>query len=375
MKTRIAPWMFDWAVQRCWRVTPLGNKIRPEKPAHVLLALCDHFEPTWTGDPRAPGQAPATTARNRVTAWRQQYPKVIEHLQDSSGFPPRHSFFYPGDQYTFSLVEPLAELVEMGLAEVDVHLHHDGDTRESLKETLVCALDNLDQHGIVPYVRGELRWAFIHGNWCLANSRPDGAYCGVNDELELLHELGCYADFTFPSAPDPTQPRITNCIYYPDGDLSKRAAHTRGRTAYVGEKRRHRILCVQGPLALSWRKKIGLPIRIDSGAITARDPATIGRFSTWLNQGISIRGRPEWIFVKLSTHGASEREAANLLGPVQRRFHEDLGRWSKRTRIDFHYVTAREMFNIARAAMDGKSGNPAHYRDYEIPPSMRCRSR
>jgi hypothetical protein len=31
-------------------------------------------------------------------------------------------------------------------------------------------------------------------------------------------------------------------------------------------------------------------------------------------------------------------------------------------------VTAREMFNIALAAMHGHSGNPAAYRDYSLPP-------
>ena len=32
-----------------------------------------------------------------------------------------------------------------------------------------------------------------------------------------------------------------------------------------------------------------------------------------------------------------------------------------------HYVTAREMYNIAMAAIDGKTGNPNEYRDYERP--------
>jgi hypothetical protein len=31
-------------------------------------------------------------------------------------------------------------------------------------------------------------------------------------------------------------------------------------------------------------------------------------------------------------------------------------------------VTAREMFNVARAAMDGKAGDPSAYFDYVVKP-------
>jgi hypothetical protein len=37
-----------------------------------------------------------------------------------------------------------------------------------------------------------------------------------------------------------------------------------------------------------------------------------------------------------------------------------------------HYVTAREMYNVARAAMDGLSGSPAPFFDYEVPPPRRA---
>jgi hypothetical protein len=33
-----------------------------------------------------------------------------------------------------------------------------------------------------------------------------------------------------------------------------------------------------------------------------------------------------------------------------------------------HYVTAREMYNIAFAAMAGERGNPHEYRDYLLSP-------
>jgi hypothetical protein len=32
-----------------------------------------------------------------------------------------------------------------------------------------------------------------------------------------------------------------------------------------------------------------------------------------------------------------------------------------------HYVSAREMYNIAKAAEAGKTGDPGRYRDYELP--------
>jgi hypothetical protein len=41
-------------------------------------------------------------------------------------------------------------------------------------------------------------------------------------------------------------------------------------------------------------------------------------------------------------------------------------------RWKLHYVSAREMFNVALAAMDGKTGDPAEYRDYSLaPPPIR----
>ncbi len=85
-----------------------------------------------------------------------------------------------------------------------------------------------------------MRYAFIHGNWCLANARSDRRWCGVDEELPLLFQSGCYADFTFPAAPDDSQPPIVNQIYWPDGDLARRRAQDTGARARVGEVRRDR---------------------------------------------------------------------------------------------------------------------------------------
>jgi hypothetical protein len=376
---KLSPWMLGWASDRAAsmlrKAAAAGQQVTLQsQPAarHLLLALCDHYEPLWSGDPKAPGSAPHDRAVARVAAWRQGYPKLAARVRDADGHPPRHTFFFAGDQYHPDLLEPIAELCGLGLGEVELHLHHGGDTRSSLARKIQLSLDQFCTHGVLSRTRQGPRWAFIHGDWALANARADGAHCGVDDELDLLYELGCYADFTFPSVQKETQPMKVNAIYYPSGDVRRRRSFVRGLPAKVGTPAEPRVLMIQGPLALAGGTRPGRPIRIDSGALTAQDPATRERLSTWVAQGVHVRGRPEWTFVKLHTHGAPELHAESLLGPPQQRFHDALAELARERGMSVHFVTAREMFNIARAAMDGKTGNPSAFRDYEIPPPERA---
>jgi hypothetical protein len=338
------------------------------KTRHLLFAICDHYEPLH-------GSVDLARGAQRVDAWRTEYPKLANAFRDADGRPPRHSYFFPGEQYDPRLVEPLGELCELGLGEVEVHLHHDGDTRATLKASLDKTLDDLDRHGVVPKRGGKHAWAFIHGNWCLANARRDGRWCGVDDEMALLWELGCYADLTFPSAPDQSQPGIVNAIYYPLGDVRRRRAYEDGEPVRVGTPRQERLLLIEGPIALA-RRPGKRSVRIESAALDGGDPPTEARLATWVEQEVGVEGRPEWVFVKLHTHGAPERNAEVLLGDAMYRFHDALGRaHNDGERWKLHYVTAREMFNVARAAMDGKDGDPSAWLDYEIAPPARAKLR
>ena len=79
-------------------------------------------------------------------------------------------------------------------------------------------------------------------------------------------------------------------------------------------------------------------------------------------------GRPEWVFVKAHTHGTQEPVSASLLGAGGEALHSVLTtRYNDGRRWILHYVTAREMYNIALAAMDGHAGDPGLYRDYLLP--------
>jgi phage gpG-like protein len=109
-------------------------------------------------------------------------------------------------------------------------------------------------------------------------------------------------------------------------------------------------------------------VRIENADVRAGDPGTPARIKTWVDQGIGVQGRPEWVFVKVHTHGAPEKQAASLLGEDGRTLHRELTtRYNDGVHWNLHYVTAREMYNIALAAMHGLGGNPDAHRDYVLP--------
>jgi hypothetical protein len=330
---------------------------------HLLFAFCDHFEPRW--------QAPdAELARARVQRWTQGYPQLAAVFRDATGRRPRHSFFFPAEEYAPEYLDRLGDLARAGLGEVELHLHHDGDTAASLHASITGALQLYAGHGHLSRQGDRPRYGFIHGNWCLANARSDGRWCGVDAELPVLHQTGCYADFTFPAAPDESQPQVVNQIYWPAGDVTdvgQRRAQDHAEPARVGHSHADRILIIAGPLALAVRPRRRF-IAIESGDVTGANPATAARVDQWVRQNIHVQGRPEWVFVKVHTHGAQEAHADALLGHGGRRLHEALGRYNDGARWALHYVTAREMYNVACAAMAGKTGNPADHFDFQLPP-------
>ena len=328
----------------------------------ILFAITDHYEPLC-------GNASDEVGRRRVARWAGEYPALASQFVDADGRHPQHTFFYPIEEYRPDLLEPLAALCEQGFGEVEVHLHHDQDTAAHLREELTAFTRRLhDQHGLLSTdASGALRYGFIHGNWALSNSLPDGRWCGVDDELSVLRDTGCYADLTMPAAPSPAQVRTVNQIYYAVGAARGPRAHDHGARAAVGRPASAEdLLLVQGPLMPTFRRATwGIIPRVENGELNAGHPPTTMRFADWLSCGISVEGRPEWVFIKVHTHGAPEPEAAMMLGPETAAFHRDvLAAYNNGQRFRLHYVTAREMVNIVHAAEDGKWGNAGAYRDY-----------
>lgn len=335
----------------------------PRRVSHVFLAICDHFEPMHHTD--APG------ALARLERWAEEYPRMASQVRDADNRGPRHSFFYPIEQYDAEHVRRISAICKATGSEIEVQLHHDGDTEATLTEQLQQGVASLRQQGCLSIdPDGQTRFGFVHGNWALCNSRPDGRWCGVPTEIGLLRRLGCYGDFTFPSAPSPTQPRAINQIGYARECGSAAALNllvpaTAGETAQL-RTRADSLLLVQGPLALNWsRRKWGVMPRLENADLTAVNPPTASRLKLWVEQQIHVHGRPDWVFVKLHCHGAVPENANTLLGDAMQAFNRHFtGAYAQTTGAQVHYVTAREMANLVHAAEDGTTLPPGDCLNY-----------
>ena len=306
----------------------------------------------------------------RVDRWCRDYPILAAKHTDADGCCPKHTFFYPQEEYRKEHLDKLVDLCRKGFGEIEIHLHHDNDTAEGLSSKISEFLDVLSRaHNAVPHDEsGMPKFAFIHGNWALDNSRNDGRWCGVDNELAVLSQLGCYADFTLPSAPSDTQTRKINSIYYAKGKDGKSKSHNWGVDVEVGKPPSGDLMIIQGPLCLNWKeRKYGLIPRIENSDIRLNSPPTNHRVDLWVKSAIRVKKQPQWLFIKIHTHGTQESDIDTLLGdPVDSMFSYLESRYNDGKNYVLHYVSAREMYNIAAAAEAGKKGDPGKFRDFKI---------
>ena len=119
---------------------------------------------------------------------------------------------------------------------------------------------------------------------------------------------------------------------------------------------------------LDWgRRRWGILPRVENGCLQGSQPPSAGRIDAWLKAGVSIPARPDWTFVKLHTHGAHESNMNALLGQPMLELHQALARRSAADpSFHYHYVTAREMYNLACAAEAGWTGEVDPARDFQL---------
>lgn len=368
------PWLSKYPASR---LRALWEKTLFEKK-HVIITIADHFEPGWSEN----GILGHTDQLRRLNEYHRMARSIGNAVVDEDGTKFRHTNFYPAEQYDPEILDIMAEMQAEGLGEVEVHLHHGDpgtDNEEYLRRELSEFRDTLaERHKCLSRDRdtGRVRYGFVHGNLALDNS-CDGLHCGIDNEMAILAETGCYADFTMPSAPDRTQVPVLNQIYECALPLDMPAAHSKGIRIGVGSKITKFPLIFSGPLVFNWRRRVkGMPLpRIEDGALASNQDLDMERFRRWISGNVTVAGKSDWIFVKLYCHGFFDHDQRACIGEDAKRFFGDLiETTAKDGQYKIHFASTREAFNIAMAAVDGLSGDPNRFRDHRLKAIMNERS-
>ncbi len=359
------PWLLRYPV---WRAGEFVSRARDAgNSPHLIFIVANHFEP---------GLGP--TALKRLEKWCEIARATGDALRDHDGTPFRHTNFFPAEQYERPLLEMLSDLQADGYGEVEIHLHHgvdQPDTAENTRQMLEIFRDTLaEEHKCLSRetTAAQPKYGFVHGNWALANS-AGGRFCGVDSEMQILADTGCYADFTLPSVPFQSQvPRI-NAIYQCGNSLREARPHRSGQSLRVGDQLQLPIIFT-GPLVFDWTRRVrGLPIpRVEDGALAQNYPLTVDRFKRWRSAGISVKGKPDWIFIKLYSHGFFDWDQDLMIGGQMKRFMSEVLEFGERSgEFKVHFASAREAFNMVVAAVEGREGHPGAFRDYRLRQIMR----
>ena len=353
------PWLSRYPL---WRARQLYRATSAPGPTHIVFLVANHFEP-GLGQP----------ALRRLDKWCDLARSTGDVIRDHDGTPFRHTNFFPAEQYERPLLQRLADLQADGYGEVEVHFHHGvdrPDTPENARYMLTAFRDVLaEEHKCLSRESPNdvPKYGFVHGNWALANS-AGGRFCGVDSEMQILAETGCYADFTLPSVPFQSQvPRI-NSIYECGNSLREAKPHRSGPSLKVGKTISWPVI-FNGPLVFDWTRRFhGVPVpRLEDGALAQNYPLSLNRFENWRSAAIGVEGRPDWVFIKLYCHAFFDHDQDAMIREQLKRFMAEVLELSERTgEFRIHFASAREAFNMVVAAVEGCDKDPGNYRNYKL---------
>jgi len=360
------PWLVRYPFER------LANRLQQNafEKKHIIFTVANHFEPSWSAN----GLLGLDDQLRRLDEWHEMARRTGDALRDADGTKFRHTNFYPAEQYYPEILAKMAALQAEGLGETEIHLHHgveQPDTAENLRKVLTEFRDCLaEEHRLLSRFdgTGEPKYAFVHGNLALANSCNDRC-CGVDDEMQILFETGCYADMTLASAPDESQVPMLNKIYECGHPLTERAPHRRGRSLEAGRNHLQLPMIFTGPLVFNWTRAVkGIPVpRLEDGALVYNQPMDLARFNRWKNANITVKGRTDWVFVKLYCHGFFDYDQSACIGDDARAFFgKIIENGEKSGDYKVYFASAREAANMVFAAVDGQKGTPDEFRDYRL---------
>jgi hypothetical protein len=287
---------------------------------------------------------------------------AAEHT-DSDGRKFQLTFACPGRDTDSTTLYMLTDYCRRGLGEVEYLIPWDYSSEVSMRDELGQGLRFFNSRGWMSTVGSEIRFAVV------GEGRGDER--GGDDfrkQASVLSDLGCYADMSFPGARNSLQQSSVNTMFMvssADYDPYNESDELRaGRLGKGG------LLVVEGPFLIDWTDwRFTLRPYVEDGYLSPETPPDPGRVDSWVRANVHVIGQPNWIFVKLTIGGLSNAASAQSLGhsfDQSLMYLEEVYNDSEMYRL--HYVTAREMYNVAMAAQALQNGDAGLFRDYLIEP-------
>jgi len=125
---------------------------------------------------------------------------------------------------------------------------------------------------------------------------------------------------------------------------------------------------IPGVVGLRWKSRThGFRPSIENSDLSKANIMTKSRLDYLVANAVRVKNRPEWVFIKLHTHGAIEENWDANFGLAARKMYEYLeSKFNDEKNYVLHFVTAREMYNIVKAVEAGKTGDPGQHRDFLV---------
>ncbi len=262
-----------------------------------------------------------------------------------------------------SALSILSEYCRAGLGEIECLLPCDISSLEDFREQLPRIVEVLHTYGWARTADSQVRFAVLRNQFECVSADAD-----YRSQIRTLHDLGCYVDLTFPCVGSSCQPGKVNSICL----VSSGADDPFGEACDLraGEISSGDLLLVSGPFLIDWTDwRLKYRPFAESGRLTPAALPDRTRAQSWLRARVHVTGQPNWIFVKLIIDDVVDADAARTIcGGLHEAFESLEESCSITVTSRLHFVTAREMYNIIRAAEAGRVGDAGQFRDYLIKP-------
>ncbi len=287
---------------------------------------------------------------------------AAEHI-DSDGREFQLTFACPGRNPDSTTLHMLTEYCRRGLGEVEYLIPWDYSSEESMREELEQGLRRFNSRGWMNTVGSEVRFAVVRERNSGEREEAD-----LRRQASVLSDLGCYADMSFPGVRSSRpQSRVNTMFMVSSADNEPYNESDELRAGRLGKGG---LLVIEGPFLIDWTDwRLTLRPYVEDGHLSPEAPPDPGRVDSWIRANVHVIGQPNWIFVKLTIDGLSNATSARSLRHSLDRslmYLEEVCNDDEMYRL--HYVTAREMYNVAMAAQALKNGNAGLFRDYLIEP-------